>query len=73
MMTDFLVRPIPNPQLPASTSAEAIPHADRFLLPRTVNGYKVGYVPIHVGLVADEIPVVRLPHYREYRPVQEEQ
>jgi hypothetical protein len=29
---------------------------------------KVGYVPIHVGLVTDEPPVVRLPHYREYKP-----
>jgi hypothetical protein len=29
---------------------------------------RVGYVPIHVGLVSDESSVVRLPHYREYRP-----
>jgi hypothetical protein len=29
---------------------------------------RVGYVPIHVGLVTDQPCVVRLPHYREYRP-----
>ena len=29
---------------------------------------RVGYVPIHVGLVTDPLPVVRIPHYREYRP-----
>jgi hypothetical protein len=29
---------------------------------------RVGYVPIHVGLVADSLPVCRIPHYREYRP-----
>ncbi len=29
---------------------------------------RVGYVPIHVGLVTDQPPIVRIPHYREYRP-----
>ena len=29
---------------------------------------KVGYVPIHVGLVAEPQPVIRFPHYREIRP-----
>ena len=29
---------------------------------------KVGYVPIHVGLVVDPQPVFRIPHYREIRP-----
>jgi hypothetical protein len=29
---------------------------------------RVGYVPIHVGLATDRLPVVRVPHYREYRP-----
>jgi hypothetical protein len=29
---------------------------------------KVGYVPIHVGLVTDVPPLVRIPHYHEYRP-----
>src|ERR1700676_3672857 len=29
---------------------------------------RFGYVPIHVGLVTDPLPVVRIPHYREYRP-----
>ena len=28
----------------------------------------VGYVPIHVGLVTDSPPLVRIPHYRELRP-----
>lgn len=28
---------------------------------------KVGYVPIHVAMVADAQPVTRIPHYREYR------
>jgi len=28
---------------------------------------RIGYVPIHVGLVTDQVPVVRIPHYREYR------
>jgi hypothetical protein len=28
---------------------------------------RVGYVPIHVGLVTDQPLVVRVPHYREYR------
>jgi hypothetical protein len=28
---------------------------------------RFGYVPIHVGLVTDPLPVVRIPHYREYR------
>jgi hypothetical protein len=29
---------------------------------------RVGYVPIHVGLVSDSLPLVRIRHYREYRP-----
>lgn len=29
---------------------------------------RVGYVPIHVGLVVDPLPVLRFPHYREYKP-----
>src|SRR5207237_470722 len=29
---------------------------------------RIGYVPIHVGLVVEWPPVVRVPHYREYRP-----
>ena len=29
---------------------------------------RVGYVPIHVGLVTDQPPVARIPHYRQYRP-----
>jgi hypothetical protein len=33
---------------------------------------RVGYVPIHVGLVSDRPLVVRVPHYREYRPQGEE-
>jgi len=28
----------------------------------------IGYVPIHVGLVAEEQPIIRIPHYREYKP-----
>jgi hypothetical protein len=28
----------------------------------------IGYVPIYVGLVTEPLPVVRIPHYREYRP-----
>jgi hypothetical protein len=28
---------------------------------------KFGYVPIHVGLVTDPLPVVRAPHYHEQR------
>lgn len=27
---------------------------------------RVGYVPIHVGLVTDQPPVVHVPHYREF-------
>ncbi|HBI44751.1 MAG TPA: hypothetical protein DDY78_18145 [Planctomycetales bacterium] len=27
---------------------------------------RIGYVPIHVGLVTDRPMVVRIPHYREY-------
>jgi hypothetical protein len=30
---------------------------------------RIGYVPIHVGLVTHPLPVVRIPHYREYRRV----
>lgn len=41
--------------------------ADDVALVQRVHG-RVGYVPIHVGLVAESLPTVRLPHYREYRP-----
>lgn len=41
--------------------------ADDIALVQRVHA-KVGYVPIHVGLVTDESRLVRLPHYREYRP-----
>ena len=31
---------------------------------------KIGYVPIHVGLVTDTQPLVRIPHYHERpRPI----
>jgi hypothetical protein len=29
---------------------------------------RLGYVPLFVGLVTEPQPVVRVPHYREYRP-----
>jgi hypothetical protein len=29
---------------------------------------RIGYVPIHVGLVVEARPVERIPHYRETRP-----
>ena len=29
---------------------------------------RVGYVPLFVGLVAERQPVLRIPHYRAYRP-----
>jgi hypothetical protein len=29
---------------------------------------RIGYVPIHVGLVCEQRPLIRLPHYREYKP-----
>jgi hypothetical protein len=29
---------------------------------------KIGYVPIHVGLVTDSPAVVRIPHYHEVHP-----
>jgi hypothetical protein len=28
---------------------------------------RIGYVPIHVGLVMADQPISRIPHYREYR------
>ena len=31
---------------------------------------KVGYVPIHVGLVTETPLVGRIPHYREFKPGQ---
>lgn len=37
--------------------------ADDIALVRRVHG-RVGYVPIHVGLVTGRPPVVRVPHYR---------
>lgn len=33
---------------------------------------RIGYLPIHVGQVVDPLPIVRLPHYREYRPAGDE-
>ncbi len=41
--------------------------ADDIVLVQRVHA-RVGYVPIHVGLVTDQPAVVRVPHYREYRP-----
>jgi hypothetical protein len=29
---------------------------------------RIGYVPIHVGLIVDPRPVAHMPHYREHRP-----
>jgi hypothetical protein len=29
---------------------------------------KIGYVPIHVGLVTDVQPIIRIPHYHEVPP-----
>jgi hypothetical protein len=29
---------------------------------------EVGYVPIHVGMVTEAQPLVRIPHYHERRP-----
>jgi hypothetical protein len=40
--------------------------ADDIALVRRVHS-RIGYVPIHVGLVTDQPPLVRVPHYREYR------
>ncbi len=39
--------------------------ADDIALIRRVH-QRIGYVPIHVGLVTDQPPLVRIPHYREY-------
>jgi hypothetical protein len=39
--------------------------ADDIALVRRVHA-RIGYVPIHVGLVTDRPPMVRIPHYREY-------
>jgi hypothetical protein len=41
--------------------------ADDIALVRRVQA-RVGYVPIYVGLVSEQPPVARVPHYREYRP-----
>ena len=41
--------------------------ADDIALIKRVHA-KVGYVPIHVGLVVESQPVSRIPHYREVRP-----
>jgi hypothetical protein len=30
---------------------------------------RIGYVPIRVGRVTEQPLVVRVPHYREYRPI----
>jgi hypothetical protein len=40
---------------------------DDIALVRRVHA-RVGYVPIHVGLVTDQPQVARVPHYRGYRP-----
>ena len=29
---------------------------------------RIGYVPIHVGLVTDRQQIIRIPHHREVRP-----
>jgi hypothetical protein len=29
---------------------------------------RIGYVPIHVGLVTGQLPIVRVTHYREHSP-----
>jgi hypothetical protein len=29
---------------------------------------RVAYVPIFVGLVSEQTPVIRVPHYQEYWP-----
>jgi hypothetical protein len=29
---------------------------------------RFGYVPIHVGLVTDRPPLLRIPHYHEHQP-----
>jgi len=39
---------------------------DDIALVRRVHA-QIGYVPIHVGLVTEQPPVVRIPHYREFR------
>jgi len=41
--------------------------ADDIALVQRVHA-RVGYVPIHVGLVVEPRPVERIPHYRETRP-----
>jgi hydrogenase maturation factor len=40
--------------------------ADDIALVRRVHT-RIGYVPIHVGLVTEQLPIVRVPHYREYK------
>jgi len=40
--------------------------ADDIALVQRVHA-RIGYVPIHVGLVTDRPAVARVPHYREYR------
>jgi hypothetical protein len=40
--------------------------ADDITLIRRVHA-RIDYVPIHVGLVTEQPPVIRIPHYREYR------
>ena len=40
---------------------------DDITLVRRVHA-RIGYVPIHVGLVTEQQPLVRIPHYREYPP-----
>ena len=41
--------------------------ADDIILVQRVHA-RFGYVPICVGLVADQPPLLQIPHYREYRP-----
>jgi hypothetical protein len=44
--------------------------ADDIALIRRVHS-RIGYVPIHVGIVTEQLPVERIPHYREYRHTEE--
>jgi hypothetical protein len=41
--------------------------ADDIALVRRVHA-RIGYVPIHVALVTEQPSLIRVPHYREYRP-----
>ncbi|MCI0381424.1 MAG: hypothetical protein L0215_27885 [Gemmataceae bacterium] len=41
--------------------------SDDIALIRRVHS-RIGYVPIHVGLVTEQVSLVHVPHYRVYRP-----